>query len=65
MTGEPQAHLMVLLFTDIVGSVDLKKRFGDVDFQRLVSRHDQLFSSIVEPLAGGEILKDTGDGFFA
>jgi serine/threonine-protein kinase len=54
---------MVFLFSDLVGSVALKTRYGDEAAARVIARHDELFRIAVEPQ--GEILKDTGDGFLA
>ena len=56
---------MVLLFTDIVRSVDLKTRLGDTEGGKLIGRHDELFRQVMGAAAGAEILKDTGDGFLA
>ena len=61
MVTPSSARLMVLMFTDIVGSVDLKTRFGNLVYQRLISRHDEMFGNIVRSIPGGEILKDTGE----
>ena len=61
----PASRLMVLLFSDIVGSTDLKNRLGTVEYAELLSRHDQIFRQIIESTPGAHILKDTGDGFFA
>ena len=52
------------LFTDIVDSTRLLETLGDEKWKRLLARHDELVRErIVE--AGGEIVKKTGDGFFA
>jgi serine/threonine protein kinase/class 3 adenylate cyclase/Tfp pilus assembly protein PilF len=61
----PAAQQMVLLFTDVVGSVELKTRFGAAAYAELIARHDAIFREIVETTAGSEIVKDTGDGFLA
>ena len=58
-------HIMVIMFTDIVGSVDLKHRLGNEAAARLIGRHDTLFREIVGSIADGEVLKDLGDGFIA
>ncbi|MHC4576884.1 MAG: protein kinase domain-containing protein [Planctomycetota bacterium] len=66
MTGHvPTSRLMVLMFTDLVGSVDLKTRLGNAVYVRLIARHDRLFRKIVKSTPGAAILKDTGDGFLA
>jgi serine/threonine-protein kinase len=59
------SRLMVLLFTDIAGSVDLKSRLGGAEAARVIARHDQIFQSIMGGVTGADILKDTGDGFLA
>jgi class 3 adenylate cyclase len=52
------------LFTDIVDSTRLLETLGDEKWRRLLARHDDLVrSSIAE--GGGEVVKHTGDGFFA
>jgi class 3 adenylate cyclase len=61
----PAAQQMVLLFTDLVGSVELKTRFGAPVYAGLIARHDAIFREIVGSTAGSEIVKDTGDGFLA
>jgi class 3 adenylate cyclase len=52
------------LFTDIVDSTKLLETLGDDKWRKLLARHDTLVrEQIVE--SGGEIVKKTGDGFFA
>jgi class 3 adenylate cyclase len=52
------------LFTDIVDSTRLLETLGAEKWKRLLARHDQLLrEKIVE--SGGEVIKQTGDGFFA
>jgi len=52
------------LFTDIVDSTKLVQSLGDERWSRLLARHDELLrEKIVE--GGGEVIKHTGDGFFA
>ena len=52
------------LFTDIVGSTKLLETLGDEKWKKLLARHDELLRErIVE--SGGEVIKQTGDGFFA
>jgi class 3 adenylate cyclase len=52
------------VFTDIVDSTRLLETLGDDKWRRLLARHDAL---VREQIAehGGEIVKKTGDGFFA
>jgi class 3 adenylate cyclase len=52
------------LFTDIVDSTRLVQSLGDERWRKLLARHDELLrEKIVE--GGGEVIKHTGDGFFA
>jgi class 3 adenylate cyclase len=52
------------LFTDIVDSTRLLETLGDLKWKRLLGRHNELVRDrIVEN--GGEVIKQTGDGFFA
>jgi class 3 adenylate cyclase len=52
------------LFTDIVDSTKLLETLGSGKWKRLLARHDKLLRErIVEN--GGEVIKQTGDGFFA
>jgi class 3 adenylate cyclase len=52
------------LFTDIVDSTKLLAASGHEKWKRLLSRHDEVVRErIVEK--GGEVIKHTGDGFFA
>ena len=52
------------LFTDIVGSTQLLESLGDERWRRLLARHDELLRDRIVD-AGGEVIKQTGDGFFA
>jgi CHASE2 domain-containing sensor protein/class 3 adenylate cyclase len=58
-------RLRVLMFTDIVGSMDLKTRFGSLAYMTMIARHDDLLSRVMAAEAGAEMVKDTGDGCFA
>jgi class 3 adenylate cyclase len=52
------------LFTDIVDSTRLLETLGDERYSKLLSQHDKLIrTKIVE--SGGDVIKQTGDGFFA
>lgn len=52
------------MFTDIVGSTRLVESLGDEKWRRLLARHDTLLREQITT-AGGEVIKQTGDGFFA
>jgi class 3 adenylate cyclase len=52
------------LFTDIVDSTKLLDTLGDDKWKRLLTRHDELLRECIAE-SGGEVVKQTGDGFFA
>ena len=56
---------MVLLFTDLVGSVAFKRRMGADEYARRLRRHDELFHQALATVPNGRVLNDTGDGFLA
>ena len=58
-------RLMVLMFTDVVSSVDMKLRLGDVAYAHLINAHDATFKQVIAATPRAEILKDVGDGFLA
>lgn len=57
--------IKVVMFTDIVGSVDMKKRIGAEAYAPLIEQHDVLFRQAVETIDGADVRQDTGDGFLA
>ena len=59
------SRLSVLLLTDIVGSTDLKTRLGLSEYARRLARHDEIVKKLIAEYPSAEILKDTGDGYFA
>ena len=61
----PTSRLMVLVFTDIVRSVDLKHKHGDSAAATLITRHDNIFKQLIKSFVGAHTIKDTGDGFLA
>ena len=52
------------LFTDIVDSTRLLETLGDEKWKKLLARHNQLVRERIVA-SGGEVIKQTGDGFFA
>jgi class 3 adenylate cyclase len=52
------------VFTDIVDSTRLLETLGNEKWKRLLARHDELLRERIVG-HGGEIVKRTGDGFFA
>ena len=56
--------LKVCLFTDLVGSTDLKQRLGDRRAAALIAEHNDLFHNSLADHDGME-QDNAGDGFFA
>jgi class 3 adenylate cyclase len=54
---------MTFAFTDIVDSTRHLEHHGDVHWQKLLRRHDELVRDAVA-IHGGEVVDHTGDGFF-
>lgn len=54
---------MTFAFTDIVDSTRHLEHHGDVHWQKLLRRHDELVQDAVA-IHGGEVVDHTGDGFF-
>ena len=52
------------LFTDIVTSTDLIGLIGDAAWENLLAWHDRVLRQEIDT-AGGEVVRHTGDGFFA
>ena len=52
------------LFSDIVDSTRLLEALGDEKWKKLLARHHQVVRGAIVD-SGGEVIKHTGDGFFA
>jgi class 3 adenylate cyclase len=52
------------VFTDIVGSTRLLETLGNEKWKKLLARHDELLEEQIAN-CGGEVVQQTGDGFFA
>jgi class 3 adenylate cyclase len=63
LLGRVQAR-RTFVFTDIVDSTKLLETLGNEKWKRLLARHDELLRERIVG-HGGEIVKRTGDGFFA
>jgi class 3 adenylate cyclase len=63
LLGRQQAR-RTFVFTDIVGSTRLLETLGDEKWQRLLARHNALLRERILA-SGGEVVQQTGDGFFA
>ena len=60
----PAHRLAALVFTDIVNSTHLKTRLR-AEYIPLLERHNELFETGIRETPGAEIIKHTGDGYFA
>lgn len=63
-SGKETVVLKVFLFTDLVGSTDLKRRIGDVQGARAIRNHNEIFRKCLNRYGGIE-QDHAGDGFFA
>jgi class 3 adenylate cyclase/tetratricopeptide (TPR) repeat protein len=57
-------EVAVVLFTDLVGSTELRSRLGEEAADELRRRHDQLLAQAVEA-NNGSVVKGLGDGIMA
>jgi TolB-like protein/class 3 adenylate cyclase len=64
MSPASLSGLKVLLMTDLVGSVSRQQRLGNEAYAGLKAQHDALVMGVVEESPSGEILEQTGDGYF-
>ena len=63
LLGESAAK-RTFMFTDIVDSTKLVEALGQEKWQKLLSWHDRRLRELIDE-AGGEVIKHTGDGYFA
>jgi len=52
------------MFTDVVDSTKLVEALGEEKWRKLLTWHDRRLRELIEQ-AGGEVIKHTGDGYFA
>jgi class 3 adenylate cyclase len=64
LLGETAATHRTFVFTDIVDSTKLLEALGPEKWKKLLDRHDALLSEAIRS-HGGDVIKQTGDGFFA
>jgi len=62
--AEPSAGTATILFTDLVGSTELRARLGDVVADQLQRAHDDLLTGAIGEHAGA-VVKSLGDGVLA
>jgi tetratricopeptide (TPR) repeat protein len=63
LLGESSAR-RTFMFTDIVDSTKLVEVLGEEKWRKLLTWHDRTLRELIEG-AGGEVIKQTGDGYFA
>src|SRR5215211_1793735 len=63
LLGESDAR-GTFMFTDIVDSTKLVEALGEDRWKKVLAWHDRELGKLIET-AGGEVLKQTGDGYFA
>jgi class 3 adenylate cyclase len=63
LLGE-SATRRTFMFTDIVDSTKLVEVLGEEKWRKLLAWHDRTLRELIEA-AGGEVIKQTGDGYFA
>jgi len=64
VAGEPTSGTSTILFTDLVGSTELRSRLGDGAADELRRAHDLLLGAAVDE-HGGTLVKRLGDGILA
>jgi class 3 adenylate cyclase len=64
LLGETAATHRTFVFTDIVDSTKLLDALGPEKWKKVLDRHDELLSTAIRQ-QGGDVIKHTGDGFFA
>jgi len=64
LLGEAAATRRTFVFTDVVDSTSLLEQRDEQGFKELLDRHDELLGSAIRR-HGGDVIKHTGDGFFA
>jgi class 3 adenylate cyclase len=63
LLGE-SSTMRTFMFTDIVDSTRLVEVLGEAKWAKLLAWHDRKLRELIEG-AGGEVIKHTGDGYFA
>jgi class 3 adenylate cyclase len=62
---QTDSRLVVVMFTDLVGSTSLKAKVGLDGYKALFDRHETLFGQALAALGADRELYDNGDGYLA
>jgi len=62
--AQPRTGLVTLVFTDIVGSTQLKQTLGDREAVGRIQRHHALVRDLVRPFPDAQEVSTAGDSFF-
>jgi eukaryotic-like serine/threonine-protein kinase len=57
------ARLVVVLFSDIADSSEIRNRVGDMRFKELLDQHNRCFDELAAAIPGVNVIKHTGDGY--
>ena len=64
MGGEPNVGTATVMFTDLVGSTEIRSRVGEDAAETLRSVHDEVLGEAIAT-NGGQVVKHLGDGLMA
>ncbi|MGB9011453.1 MAG: AAA family ATPase, partial [Aeromicrobium sp.] len=64
MSGQRSTGTATVLFTDLVGSTDLRSRLGEEAADQVRRRHDEVVTAAIEGQSG-HVVKSLGDGLMA
>src|SRR5580700_5354820 len=59
-----ETKVVTMLFSDVVGSTQLKATLGDREGIRALLKHHEVFRSTLATIEGGEEIGTAGDSFF-
>lgn len=56
--------VLTLLFTDMVGSTELKQQLGDTLGTAIIDQHQEIVRDVLKLFSDGEEISTAGDSFF-
>jgi class 3 adenylate cyclase len=63
-SGDPASQDVVIMFTDMVSSVETTQQIGDEGMMKLVDQHNLIVGAVLKTMRGHQV-KHTGDGVMA